>query len=218
MTMTAYAETGRYFDAGAVGYDDCMLGTMELEPFYEAVAAQFAGLADGFDLLDLGVGTGLQLERLLARYPAMAVTGVDLSAGMLERLKDKYPAARLDLRCGNCVTTDFGRAAYDAVLSTYALHHLERAEKAEVYRRACAALRPGGFLVEGDLVAATRADAEEGLAGRRRMLELGAVPAGGHFDIPLALEDQLALLRGAGFGRVEVIQRWTHTALIRAER
>ena len=34
-------------------------------------------------LLDLGCGTGLELDRIFARWPELAVTGVDLCAAML---------------------------------------------------------------------------------------------------------------------------------------
>ena len=36
-------------------------------------------------LLDLGCGTGLELDRIFARWPELAVTGVDLCAAMLEK-------------------------------------------------------------------------------------------------------------------------------------
>ena len=41
-------------------------------------------------LLDLGCGTGLELEAIWTRNPGIAVTGIDLTAAMLERLKKKY--------------------------------------------------------------------------------------------------------------------------------
>ena len=40
-------------------------------------------------LLDLGCGTGLELDRIFARWPELAVTGVDLCAAMLEKLRAK---------------------------------------------------------------------------------------------------------------------------------
>ena len=40
-------------------------------------------------LLDLGCGTGLELDRVFARWPELAVTGVDLCAAMLEKLREK---------------------------------------------------------------------------------------------------------------------------------
>ncbi len=41
-------------------------------------------------LLDLGCGTGLELDPIFRRFPDLSVTGVDLSADMLERLARKY--------------------------------------------------------------------------------------------------------------------------------
>ncbi len=41
-------------------------------------------------LLDLGCGTGLELDKIFARFPDMCVTGIDLCASMLEVLKKKH--------------------------------------------------------------------------------------------------------------------------------
>ena len=49
-------------------------------------------------LLDLGCGTGLELDRIFARWPELAVTGVDLCAAMLEKLRAKHAGRRLELR------------------------------------------------------------------------------------------------------------------------
>ena len=48
-------------------------------------------------LLDLGCGTGLELEPIFARFPALRVTGVDLTAAMLDRLRAKFPDRDLTL-------------------------------------------------------------------------------------------------------------------------
>ena len=86
-------------------------------------------------LLDLGCGTGLELEPIFARFPALRVTGVDLTAAMLDRLRAKFPDRDLTLIRGSYVGMDFGRACYDAAVSFETLHHLEPEEKGALYRR-----------------------------------------------------------------------------------
>lgn len=49
-------------------------------------------------LLDLGCGTGLELDRIFARWPELAVTGVDLCAAMLESCVRSMPGGGLS--CG----------------------------------------------------------------------------------------------------------------------
>ena len=42
-------------------------------------------------LLDLGCGTGLELDEIFKRFPALRVTGVDLTQAMLDKLRQKHP-------------------------------------------------------------------------------------------------------------------------------
>ena len=42
-------------------------------------------------LLDLGCGTGLELDEILQKRPKLEVTGIDLSEDMLGRLSAKHP-------------------------------------------------------------------------------------------------------------------------------
>ena len=79
-------------------------------------------------LLDLGCGTGLELDRIFARWPELAVTGVDLCAAMLEKLRAKHAGRRLELRCADYLAMDLGAEQYGAVVSVESLHHLPRSK------------------------------------------------------------------------------------------
>ena len=46
------------------------------------------------DVLDLGCGTGLELNELLLLHPGLRVTGLDLCPAMLEQLKARHPGVR----------------------------------------------------------------------------------------------------------------------------
>ena len=55
----------------------------------------YAHIADFFDdgletLLDIGCGTGLELEAVYRRFPEAAVTGIDLSGNMLAKAREKF--------------------------------------------------------------------------------------------------------------------------------
>lgn len=95
-------------------------------------------------LLDLGCGTGLELDRIFARWPELAVTGVDLCAAMLEKLRAKHAGRRLELRCADYLAMDLGAEQYGAVVSVESLHHFTPEQKLELYKKIHAALRPGG--------------------------------------------------------------------------
>ena len=46
-------------------------------------------------LLDLGCGTGLELDAILSKRPNLRVTGVDLCPDMLDRLHQKHPQVEI---------------------------------------------------------------------------------------------------------------------------
>lgn len=151
-----------------------------------AKALEMSGARSGLVCVDLGCGGGrLALE--LARRGA-TVTGIDVSAPMIERMRSQ--AQREGLTFVKGIVMPIERASLpaesvDLVISNYALHHLRDAEKARVVQAAHAWLRPGGKLVISDLMmgrGATAADrqiitskikimAEKGLPGYWRILK-----------------------------------------------
>ena len=171
-------------------------------------------------LLDLGCGTGLELEPIFARFPALRVTGVDLTAAMLDRLRVKFPDRDLTLIRGSYVGMDFGRACYDAAVSFETLHHLEPEEKGALYRRVWEALTPEGVYLECDYIAAT-AEEEAALRLEHRRLRMEAGVGGDtlyHFDIPCTLEHQKVLLEAAGFVQVTAEPLEGDTVLLTARK
>lgn len=109
-----------------------------------------AGLAGDGPALELGIGTGRVAVPLSQR--GVSVAGVDLSAPMVERLREKVSAERLPVVVG-----DMANATAPAA-GTYALVYLvfntlsnlrTQAEQVACFRNAAAHLRPGGaFVVE----------------------------------------------------------------------
>lgn len=153
-------------------------------------------------LLDLGCGTGLQLDAILARRPEMQVTGVDLCEDMLKALRKKHPQVKT--LCGDFFTVPLGENRFDAAVSVEALHHFAPEHKLTLYRRLCAAIKPGGTFLVCDYLACCPEEevllAAEG-ARRRREAKLPE-DAFIHFDTPLTLERETELLRAAGFCEV----------------
>ena len=139
---------------------------------------------------------------------------------MLRALREKHPDKALRLIRGDYFACDFGREAFDAVVSFESLHHFPRAQKLGLYRRIFAALRPGGAFCNGDYMVETEEE-EEALAREAARLRAEArVPEGVfvHLDTPLAIAAEEALLRQAGFANVERLLREGNTTLLRAER
>ena len=118
----------------------------------EALRATFAGR--DYSLLDLGCGDASVFAQILKRVLPSSYRGVDLSEKALE-----LAAANLrELSCPvELVQSDKLSAladakSYDAIHSSFVLHHLSTEEKAEFFRRAARALEPGGLLLLVDTV------------------------------------------------------------------
>ena len=71
-----------FFDSRIDGYEEHMLTCIEsAEEFYPFTADCLSG-TEGAEVLDLGCGTGLELEYYFPKNPTTKVTGIDLAPGM----------------------------------------------------------------------------------------------------------------------------------------
>ena len=151
-------EMAAFFDARAAGYDaymrDSIFPGAAFAQFYQAMSLPVERTDEPLKILDLGCGTGLELEALLQRVPNALITGIDLSETMLEGLREKYRAhmSQITLVADSYLTMPFGTQTYDYILSALANHHFLRDTKRELYAKIRAALKPGGKFIEGDAV------------------------------------------------------------------
>jgi len=206
-----------FFNTRADTYDNHMLDDLGLDEFYEAINACFDLPVNR--LLDLGCGTGLELERLFERFPDMEVTGIDMSAEMLKKLAEKYDGKSLRLICGSYFDEDFG-GLYDIVLSTYSLHHFSEDKKLTLYRKIYAATKPGEIFVFGDYTVSTIERQQELIkAHDEKRRKQGIVnDEFYHFDTPFTPETEMRLMTSAGFQSAEVVQQWENTTIIIARK
>ena len=185
-----------FFDRRVDSYEDHM---RPWRAYYRWLGELIPAQAE--TLLDLGCGTGLELDEIFRLHPDIRVTGIDLAPGMLARLREKHSERKLTLTVGDYLTVPLAPCAFDVAVAFETLHHFPPETKLGLFRRIFAALRPGGMLLEGDYIA--ESDEMETylfqeLARRRARQH---VPEGTfvHFDTPLTLAHELSLLRQAGF-------------------
>src|SRR4051794_22967867 len=121
------ADTQAYYDEFSKGYER-LRGVNDPGGDHELVddlEVDFASrYAAGADLLEVGGGTGLLLERL-ARV-ARSARGIDLYPGMLERAT----ARGLDVRQGSVLDLPYPDASFDVTCSFKVLAHVEAIEQA----------------------------------------------------------------------------------------
>lgn len=169
-------------------------------------------------ILDLGCGTGMELDRIWQRNPDVEVTGVDLCQNMLDKLLKKHSDKRLTTVCEDYFQYDPGQDKWDAVISFESLHHFLPERKKELYRKVYNSLKRGGIFLSGDYIACC--DEEEEILRQvyLKKRKQFAIPdqCFVHFDIPLTLEHEKELLLSAGFVIEEVRDNPDGATLIKA--
>lgn len=204
-----------FFEARLDGYDEHMLNTIESAQDFYPFTANCLPKKRGTHILDLGCGTGLELEYYFKINPAAKVTGIDLSAAMLDALRAKLPDREITLIQGSYFDIPLGCELYDAAVSVESLHHFTQAEKLPLYHKLCKALKPDGFFILTDYFAPTE---EEEILYRQELLRLKKESGISdhdfyHYDTPLTAAHETDALLRAGFTHVEELGCWgaTHT-------
>lgn len=207
-------EMGGFFSARLESYEDHMA---VWQPAYERFA-QLLAMERG-RILDLGCGTGLELDWILRQCPNVSVTGVDLCQDMLDQLKKKH-GDRVSLICEDYFQFDMQEEIWDAVISFESLHHFFPEEKKTLYQKIYQGLKKGGRFLLGDYIACC--DEEESLlqAVYQKKRERFHIPEGQwvHFDIPLTIEHETECMRQAGFSSVRVLDSIQGATIVEAVR
>lgn len=216
--MEQLEKMGEFFDARLDGYEEHQLTCIEgAEEFYPFTAQQLPKEAAA-KILDLGCGTGLELNSYFAEGGEGEVTGIDLASGMLQALAEKFPDKKLNLICGSYFDVPLGSEVYDCAVSVESLHHFTKAEKVPLYAKIREALKPGCPFILTDYFAMSD---EEEQQYRAELLQIKkdqglAEDVFYHYDTPLTVNHEMEALQGAGFRKVEIVRNWDHTYMLRA--
>jgi putative AdoMet-dependent methyltransferase len=148
------------FDQWADTYDGWVHSDDPVYARYDEVldrVVEISGAAPDRKILDIGTGTGELAERLRAR--GAAVIGVDPSSKMLGKAAARPGCRGVELVCLKepFLKLPYGDQSFDAVVSTYAFHHVYPPKKAACIREMVRVLRGGGQWVLGDLIFETGA-------------------------------------------------------------
>lgn len=212
-----------FFDGVSEIYEERHLGKLEGgEESKRSIAVALP--AHTKTLLDLGIGTGLELEEIYRRFPAVEITGLDIAAKMLAKLREKYPDKRLNLVQQSYLAYDFGQGKYDAIISSMTMHHYTHAVKVAIYSNIRKALKDGGRYVENDYIL-SEIDMPNAAAEESRLFaeyeqikkEQGLqADCDYHFDTPCTLQNQIAILQQAGFKEVRLVWQRRHNITLAA--
>jgi len=103
---------------------------------------QFAGVAEGERVLDLGCGTGSLTAALLSARSTVEVVGVDPSPAFVDGARARFPDARARFETGDAQHLPFPDRTFDRVLSMLVLNFVPDPEAAASEMRRVT--RPGG--------------------------------------------------------------------------
>lgn len=168
------------------------------------------------NILDLGCGTGLELYEVFKLFPNVSVTGIDLTPAMLEKLEQKYLDKSVNLICGDYFKVDLGKEKYDCAISFQTMHHFPKDKKSLLYKKIFNAIKKDGLYIECDYMV-TNVEEEnlylkESELARKEMNN--SEEEFYHYDIPCTIDNQILLLKNAGFLNVESKFRQGNTTII----
>lgn len=208
-----------FFAARVEMYDEHML--CDVEGCREGYIKMASLLPENTEsLLDLGCGTGLELDEIFRRFPSLSVTGIDLAQPMLDKLREKHPHKKLDLICGDYFIYPMVEGVFDCAVSFQTMHHFTREKKTELYAKVCKALKDDGIYIEGDYMVETQEEEDHWFAENERIRKLQGISSDEyfHYDTPCTVDNQIEMLKKAGFSQVEKVFRIENTTIIVARK
>jgi tRNA (cmo5U34)-methyltransferase len=167
-------------------------------------------------VLDLGSGDGRLLTLIGLLHPGARAIALDFSDTMLDRLRARLAGnpsvspIRHDL---NMALPDL-RGPFDAVVSSFAIHHVTHARKRSLYAEVFEQLVPGGVFCNLEHVASATAPLHREFLARLGITPEGEDPSNKLLDV----ETQLAWLREIGFADVDCHWKWRELALFSGTR
>ncbi len=190
-------------------YDQVFDTAVELIPFDPS---------DTIRVLDLGAGTGLFSWHVMQRFPNANLALYDISFQLLDLARERFAEVKDRV---SIVESDYLRLdaadTYDAIISSFSIHHLAHVEKRRLFSLANRALKPSGAFINIDQIQAPTpglkdlywygwlekvrsagADEEQVQESIRRRRAL---------DVDATLSDQLRWLADAGFSDVDCIYK-----------
>jgi len=218
-------EMSAFFNERALKYDEVHVGHINGGMESKLVIASFLPTQTKA-LVDLGIGTGLELEAVFERFPNIEITGYDIAGDMLRLLLGKYPGKNINLYLENYLDCNLGKGVYDAAISVMSLHHYTRDVKTALYRRICDCLKSDGVYIECDYMLSEyeyedaqaqedwyfaeyeRIKKEQGISDSREY----------HYDTPCTISNQIKMLHAAGFADVNEVWRNRNTVVVLANK
>ncbi len=134
------------YDRMSVFYD---LWGANMEGLARKRGIELAGIRDGESILDVAVGTGLILAEVVRRNPNGFNAGIDISAGMLEKAREKFQgtSAQVELKVGSAFAVPYPDRTFDLVTNGYMFDLMPFEEMPKILAEFKRVLKPDGRLM-----------------------------------------------------------------------
>ncbi len=162
-------------------------------------------------ILDLGSGAGRLLDLVKAARPSGKFVAVDFSSTMLEALRKQFGSDQSVTIVEHDLSGTLPQLGeFDAVVSSFAIHHLVHERKRELYREIFDLLVPGGVFCNLEHVASPTANLHQQFLAKLVLTRGEEDPSNKLLD----LETQVRWLREIGFTDVDCHWKWRELALL----
>lgn len=166
-------------------------------------------------ILDLGTGDGRLLTQVRQQHSDSDAVAVDFSPAMLEAARKRFAAdSRVTVIEHNMDAPLPALGKFDAVISSFAIHHLVHERKGELYAEVYRLLNTGGVFCNLEHVASPTAHLHEEFLHRIGFTVETEDPSNKLLDV----ETQLRWLREIGFVEVDCQWKWRELALLTGVR
>ena len=160
-------------------------------------------------ILDIGAGDGRLLKLVLLRCPEAHGIALDYSPVMLNKLREQFTDnKRVDIIDHDInIPLPSMPKKFDAVVSSFAIHHLPHERKFELYSEIFNVLEPSGIFCNLEHVSSTTENLH------KKFFELIGMEED-KSNILLDVETQLKWLREIGFDDVDCYWKWREFTLL----
>ena len=166
-------------------------------------------------ILDLGTGDGRLLALVRQRHPDTDAVAVDFSPAMLAAARKRFASdSRVTIEEHNMDVPLPSLGKFDAVISSFAIHHLVHERKRALYSEIFSLLSPGGVFCNLEHVASPTQRLHEEFLHRIGFTVETEDPSNKLLDV----ETQLGWLREIGFIDADCQWKWRELALLTGAR